>query len=95
MQLDDLTEADFDLLNEGLDAIKAMRRSGEAMGEMVGAMLCGRDIKMRDKVMRDAEARRAKELMTNRVNDERIILLKAKLVMHKQSLCAEKMLERR
>lgn len=88
MELGDiqLTEADFNLLIEGLTALPEKGEAGIMMGGLVGHLMAGNDPKtqraVEATVKKHEDAHKAKKAAL----EEEIILLKSKLVLLKRYL---------
>lgn len=64
---------------------------GEAMGSIVGAVFCGNDEERLAEWAKHQEREKQKMESEQRILSERCILLKAKLVEIRQSLCADRL----
>lgn len=81
-----LTETDFNMLIDGLDALPEKGAAGLMLADLVGNMIAGNDPRMRatvEKEMGKHEAERAKKKAQL---SEEIALLKSKVIMLKRFL---------
>lgn len=89
--LGDITDQDFDLLSEALNALAHVESGNNTMHEMLVVMLRGpQGLELLDKERAKREAATAGP---RRILRERIDLLKAKLILVRQARAAERMSE--
>lgn len=81
-----LTEADFDMLIEGLDALPDKGSGGRILAELMGGIMAKDDPRMQagvDKILGKNDAK--KEAQKKQLNED-ITLLKSKLILLKRYL---------
>lgn len=88
MELQDiqLTEADFDMLIEGLDVLPEKGSVGRLLAELTGAMLAKGDPRMQKAVDETLNKGNVKDASKKKQLNEDITLLKSKLIMLKRYL---------
>lgn len=84
----ELTKQDIELLMDGLDAIKTSKSMGATMGMVLSSMLARTD-EEREKFKREDEKRMRDQEAAIKILDQRIILLKAKLIQMSDSAFAK------
>lgn len=81
-----LTEADFDMLIEGLDVLPEKGSTGMLLAELVGGMLGDKDPRMQKAVDATLNKDKAKKEAHKKQLREETTLLKSKLIMLKRYL---------
>lgn len=81
-----LTEADFDMLIDGLDALPEKGGVGRMLAELTGAMLAGNDPRMKKAVDETLNKDQREKSAKKKQLSEDITLLKSKLIMLKRYL---------
>lgn len=88
-----LTEEDFKLIVDGLDALPEKGFAGEMMGDILVGMLGKGDDEAKAKMMKDREAERKKKDAGKEIMKENIKILQGKLLMLKRYLQENKLLK--
>jgi hypothetical protein len=81
----DLSDADIDLIFEGIDAIEKNSKTGMAISSMMAGMLLGKNPEARSAFESEQQARDRAELAAIRAKVEDGALLKAKLIAFRRS----------
>ena len=89
MELGQLNDADFDLMMDGLDALKTQLREGSLVGMMMGALMC-RTPEERLAMERTQADQKNKDEKEKRIKIERIDLIRAKVILARQSAAADR-----
>lgn len=80
-----LTEDDFQLIVDGLDALPEKGAAGEVIGDMLGMMLC-KDDESKEKMAAERQKNRDKKEASKQQMKENIKILQGKLLMLKRHL---------
>jgi len=78
-----LTNEEIDLLQKGLDSIERAEKTGNMMNDLMKAMMAKDDPEAQLKIESDMKDRVLKERPQYQRLEERVILLKAKLIQMK------------
>lgn len=81
-----LTEADFNLLIDGLDALPEKGAAGLMMGSLIGSLLAGNDPRMQASVDKTVKRQEDAHAAKKKAIEEEITLLKSKLILLKRYL---------
>jgi hypothetical protein len=79
-----LTEQDFQLLVDGLDALPEKGMAGDFLGDMLTSMFTKDDPEAKEKAMKERQAERAKKEAAKNEMKENIKILQGKLLMLKR-----------
>lgn len=81
-----LTEADFNMLIDGLDALPEKGAAGIMMGSLIGGLLAGNDPRMQASVDKTVKKQESDHMARKKAIEEEVTLLKSKLILLKRYL---------
>lgn len=84
-----LTERDFDLLVEGLEALPERGQAGELVADLIGNMITNGDPEAEEKHKRAREHRKASRENSKKAMLEDVKVLQGKLIMLKRYLVSQ------
>lgn len=93
IRLLNLTDEDFKLLVDGLDALPERGLAGEMMGDLIIGMMSKGDKEAQDKVLEEREKRLRKMKGEKELMKENVKILQGKLLMLKRYLQENKLLK--
>lgn len=93
IKLLNLTEEDFTLLVEGLDALPERGLAADMMSDLIMGMVAKRDEEAQKKILEDREKKQRAQVHQKQMMKENVRILQGKLLMLKRYLAENKLLK--